>query len=105
MRLPVLGWILAAFFGGLLLGERMLRRSPGISDRLDALGVLRGKDYATIRDAAACAPAAVLPRENGERIAVWEAEGYRISLRFDAAGICLGTEEETGRSPHEKKSR
>ena len=103
--MAALGWILAAFFGGLLLGERLPRGRPVLSDRLDALGVLRGKDYATIRDAAACAPAAVLPRENGERIAVWEAEGYRICLRFDAAGICLGTEEETGRSPREKKSR
>ena len=103
--MPVLGWAIAALLFGILLGERLPRGSPTLSDRLDALGVLRGKDYATIRDAAACAPAAVLSRENGERTAVWEAEGYRISLRFDAAGICLGAEEETGRSPREKKSR
>ena len=103
MRLPVIGWVLAALFLGILVGERLPRGSPTLCERLDALGVLRGRDYATIRDTAGCAPCADLPRENGEHTAVWEGDGYRISVRFDAEGMCLGVEEETERPPGRKK--
>ena len=99
----MLGWILAGLFLGILIGRGMLRRAPPtLCERLDALGVLRGKDYATIRDAAGGVPDIAAPQADGSRLCVWEEESYRVTLRFDGAGVCLGVEDERGGTGRKK---
>ena len=91
----MVGWILAGLLLGILIGRAMLRRAPpSLCERLDALGVLRGKDYATIRDTAGGVPVSTALQADGSRLCVWEEEGYRIAVRFDGTGVCLGVEEE-----------
>ena len=74
----MVGWILTGLLLGVLIGRAMHRCAPpSLCERLDALGVLRGKDYATIRDTAGGVPVSTALQADGSRLCVWEEEGKR----------------------------
>lgn len=89
-----LGWVLAAFLAGVLLTAVFLLRRRRLRERMIALGVLVGKDYAAIEAAIRIAPQSTVRQTNGQILRAWEEGTYFVSLLFDKNDVCLGVMEE-----------
>lgn len=91
-----LGWVVAAFLGGMLLtGWILLRRKQcSLKQRLSEVETYMGKSYAQVLAIAQTAPQATIHRANGQVLRTWRDGGYAISLLFDEHNICLGVEDE-----------
>ena len=88
-----IGWILAAFLGGSLLTQWLLRTGDSLPRRVARLGTFRGRSYAEILERLR-SPQEVNPRADGSVVRTWRSADYSISLLFDAQDICLGVQSE-----------
>lgn len=90
-----LGWIAAAFFGGLLAAFALRRRDrPTLRQRFAALGVYRGVRYDEILCGMHAVPRWTERTADGRILRTWSEAGYAITLEFDACDICLGVADE-----------
>ena len=88
-----LGWIAAAFLGGILFTLWLKARRPSLRQRVKDAAVFRGKTYQEIKREID-APQTIIQQTDGHILRTWQEDGYIISLLFDAKDMCLGVEDE-----------
>ena len=91
--LVYLGWIVAAFMGGILFAGLMKSRKPSLQARVEKAGYFRGKSYKEILREMNT-PQTVIRQTDGLSLRTWQENGYSISLLFDTQDMCLGVESE-----------
>ena len=89
-----LGWIVAAFLAGLLLGKLPKKQRKTLQERFDRLNFCAGLSYVEILRHVEAAPQMTDRNANGETERTWVDDGYSIRLAFDQRDICLGVMEE-----------
>lgn len=89
-----LGWIVAAFLAGLLLGKWTKKQKMRLQVRFDKLNICKGMSYVEILQHVEAAPRITDRNANGDTERTWVDEGYSITLTFDHQDICLGVQEE-----------
>lgn len=85
-----LGWIIAAFFAGLLLGKWPKKQKMKLQERFDRLNICKGMSYVDILQRVQAAPRITDRNSDGVTERTWADEGYSIKLTFDRQDICLG---------------
>ena len=85
-----LGWIIAAFLAGLLLGKWPKKQKMKLQERFDRLNICKGMSYVEILQHVQAAPRITDRNANGVTERTWVDEGYSITLTFDRQDICLG---------------
>ena len=91
--LVYLGWIAAAFMGGILFAGWMKSRKPSLQTRVEKAGYFRGKAYKEILREMNV-PQTVIRQTDGRTLRTWQEGRYSISLLFDVRDLCLGVESE-----------
>ena len=89
-----LGWIIAAFLAGLLLGKWPKKQKMKLQERFDRLNICKGMSYVEILQRVQAAPRLTDRNADGVTERTWVDEGYSIKLTFDRLDICLGVTEE-----------
>ena len=89
-----LGWIIAAFLAGLLLGKWPKKQKMKLQERFDRLNICMGMRYVEILQRVQAAPRITDRNANGDTERTWADEGYSIKLTFDRQDICLGVKDE-----------
>ena len=89
-----LGWIIAAFLAGLLLGKWPKKQKMKLQERFDRLNTCKGMSYAEILQRVQAAPRITDCNTDGVTERTWVDEGYSITLTFDRQDICLGVTDE-----------
>ena len=89
-----LGWIIAAFLAGLLLGKWPKKQKIKLQERFDKLNICKGMSYVDILQHVQAAPRITDRNANGDTERTWVEERYSITLAFDRQDICLGVQEE-----------
>lgn len=101
-----LGWIVAAFLGGMLLAGWLLlrRKQASLKQRFSEMDTFMGRSYAQVLAIAQTPPQSTSRRANGQAIRTWCDGDYTLALLFDAQDICLGVEDESlhGREDRER---
>lgn len=87
-----LGWIIAAFLGGILLSLWLLhRKAPhSLRDRFARVESFQRRSYREILVIAGAKPNHIHRQADGHTLKTWCEEGYSIALEFDAQDVCLG---------------
>ena len=88
-----LGWIAAAFLGGVLFTLRLKKNKPSLRKRVTDAAVFRGKTYQEIKREID-GPQTVVRQADGRILRTWQEDGYSVTLLFDMKDICLGVEDE-----------
>ena len=89
-----LGWIIAAFLAGLLLGKWPKKQKMKLQKQFDKLNICKGMSYVEILQHVQAAPRITDRNANGVTERTWADERYSIKLTFDRQDICLGVTEE-----------
>lgn len=89
-----IGWIIAAFLAGLLLGKWPKKQKMKMQERFDRLNICMGMSYVEILQHVEAAPRITDRNTNGVTERTWVEERYSITLTFDHQDICLGVQEE-----------
>ena len=89
-----LGWIIAAFLAGLLLGKWPKKQKMKLQERFDKLNICKGMSYVEILQRVQAAPRITDRNADGITERTWADEGYSITLTFDHQDICLGVQDE-----------
>lgn len=89
-----LGWIIAAFLAGLLLGKCPKKQKMKLQERFDRLNICKGMSYVDILQHVQAAPRITDRNANGVTERTWVNEEYSIKLAFDRQDICLGVMDE-----------
>ena len=89
-----LGWIIAAFLAGLLLGKWPKKQKMKLQERFDRLNICKGMRYLEILQHVEAAPRMTDRNADGVTERMWVDEGYSIKLTFDQHDICLGVQDE-----------
>ena len=89
-----LGWIIAAFLAGLLLGKWPKKQKMKLQERFDRLNICKGMSYVEILQRVQAAPRITDRNADGVTERTWADEGYSIKLTFDRQDICLGVQDE-----------
>ena len=89
-----LGWIIAAFLAGLLLGKWPKKQQMKLKERFDRLNICKGMSYVEILQRVQAAPRITDRNANGVTERTWVDERYSIKLAFDRQDICLGVTDE-----------
>ena len=89
-----IGWIIAAFLAGLLLGKWPNKQKMKLQERFDRLNICKGKSYVEILQHVEAAPRITDRNANGDTERTWAEEQYSITLTFDRQDICLGVQDE-----------
>lgn len=91
-----LGWILAAFLGGMLLALWHIgrRKRPTLRQRFSVIDRYEGMRYDEILHRMKAVPQKTKRTEQGGTLRTWSEAGYSITLTFDENDICLGVAEE-----------
>lgn len=89
-----LGWIIAAFLAGLLLGKWPKKQKMKLQKQFDKLNICKGMSYVEILQHVQAAPRITDRNADGVTERTWVDEGYSIKLTFDRQDICLGVTEE-----------
>lgn len=89
-----LGWIIAAFLAGLLLGKWPKKQKMRLQERFDRLNICKGMSYVDILQHVQAAPRITDRNADGVTERTWADEGYSITLTFDRQDICLGVQDE-----------
>ena len=89
-----LGWIIAAFLTGLLLGKWPKKQKMKLQERFDRLNICKGLSYVEILQHVEAAPRITERNADGVTERTWVDEGYSIKLTFDRQDICLGVTDE-----------
>ena len=89
-----LGWIIAAFLAGLLLGKWPKKQKMKLQKRFDKLNICKGMSYVEILQHVQAAPRITDRNANGVTERTWVHEEYSIKLTFDQHDICLGVTNE-----------
>lgn len=89
-----LGWIIAAFLAGLLLGKWPKKQKMKLQERFDRLNICKGLSYVEILQHMQAAPRITDRNADGVTERTWADEGYSITLTFDRQDICLGVTDE-----------
>ena len=87
-----LGWIIAAFLAGLLLGKWPKKQKMKLQERFDRLNICKGMSYEEILQHVQAAPRITDRNANGVTERTWADDGYCIKLTFDQQDICLGVQ-------------
>ena len=94
-----LGWIIAAFLAGVLLGKWPKKQKMKLQERFDKLNICKGMSYVDILQRVQAAPRITDRNANGMTERTWVDEEYCIKLTFDHQDICLGVKwEQKGRN-------
>jgi len=88
------GWIIAAFLAGLLLGKWPKKQKMKLQERFDKLNICKGMSYVEILHHVQAAPRITNRNADGITKRTWADEGYSITLTFDRQDICLGVQDE-----------
>lgn len=78
-----LGWIIAAFLAGLLLGKWPKKRKMKLQERFDRLNICKGMSYVEILQHVQAAPRITDRNANGDTKRTWVNEEYSTTLTFD----------------------
>lgn len=89
-----IGWSIAAFLAGLLLGKWPKKRKMKLQERFDKLNICKGMSYVEILQHVQAAPRITDRNANGVMERTWADEEYSIKLTFDQHDICLGVMDE-----------
>ena len=89
-----LGWIIAAFLAGLLLGKWPKKQKMKLQERFDRLNICKGMSYVEVLQHVHAAPRITDRNADGVTERTWVDEGYSIKLTFDRQDICLGVTDE-----------
>ena len=89
-----IGWIIAAFLAGLLLGKWPKKQKMKLQERFDRLNICKGMSYVEILQHAQAAPRITDRNADGVTERTWVDDGYSITLTFDRQDICLGVTDE-----------
>ena len=89
-----LGWIIAAFLAGLLLGKWPKKQKVKLQERFDRLNICKGMSYVDILQRVQAAPRITDRNADGVTERTWADDGYSIKLTFDRQDICLGVKDE-----------
>lgn len=89
-----LGWIIAAFLAGLLLGKWPKKQKMKLQERFDRLNICKGMSYVEILQRVEAAPRITDRNADGVTERTWVDEEYSIKLTFDQHDICLGVQDE-----------
>ena len=89
-----LGWIIAAFLAGLLLGKWPKKQKMKLQERFDKLNICKGMSYVEILQHVETTPRITDRNADGVTERTWVDEGYSIKLTFDRQDICLGVTDE-----------
>lgn len=89
-----LGWIIAAFLAGFLLGKWPKKQKMKLKKRFDKLNICKGMSYVEIMKHVQAAPRITDCNADGVTERTWAEERYSITLTFDHQDICLGVQEE-----------
>ena len=89
-----LGWIIAAFLAGLLLGKWPKKQKMKLQERFDRLNICKGMSYVEILQRVQAAPRITDRNADGVTERTWVDDGYSIKLMFDQHDICLGVMDE-----------
>lgn len=89
-----IGWIIAAFLAGLLLGKWPKKQKMKLQERFDRLNICKGMSYVEILQHVQVAPRITDRNANGLTERTWVDDGYSIKLTFDHQDICLGVTDE-----------
>ena len=89
-----IGWIIAAFLAGLLLGKWPKKQKMKLQERFDKLNICKGMSYVEILQRVQAAPRITDRNANGDTERTWADEGYFIKLTFDRHDICIGVQDE-----------
>ena len=89
-----IGWIIAAFLAGLLLGKWPKKQKMKLQERFDRLNICKGMSYVEILQHVQAAPRITDRNANGVTERTWADDGYCIKLTFDQQDICLGVTDE-----------
>ena len=87
-----LGWIIAAFLAGLLLGKWPKKQKMKLQERFNRLNICKGMSYVDIFRHVQAAPRITDRNANGVTERTWVDDGYSIKLTFDRQDICLGVQ-------------
>ena len=87
-----IGWIIAAFLAGLLLGKWPKKQKMKLKERFDRLNICKGLSYVDILQHVQAAPRITDRNANGVTERTWVDDGYSIKLTFDQQDICLGVQ-------------
>ena len=85
-----LGWIIAAFLAGLLLGKWPKKQKMKLQERFNRLNICKGMSYVDILQRVNAAPQITDRNADGVTERTWVDDGYSIKLTFDQQDICLG---------------
>ncbi len=93
-----LGWIVAAFLGGVLMALWFWQRKNRctLRERFSQVESFRGRSYREVLTIAGTKPNTIVHQADGTTRRVWCEEGYFIALAFDAQDVCLGVIDEEG---------
>lgn len=89
-----LGWIIAAFLAGLLIGKWPKKQKMKLQERFDRLNICKGMSYVEILQHVQAAPRITDRNADGVTERTWVDEGYSIKLTFDHQDNCLGVTDE-----------
>lgn len=89
-----LGWVIAAFLAGLLLGKWQRKQTHVLQDQFNRLNICKGMSYVEILHQVQTAPRIIERNANGDTERTWVDQAYSITLVFDWQDICLGVQEE-----------
>lgn len=89
-----IGWIVAAFLAGLLLGKWPKKQKMKLKERFDRLNICMGMSYVEILQRVEAAPRITDRNADGVTERTWVEERYSITLTFDHQDICLGVQDE-----------
>ena len=89
-----IGWIIAAFLAGLLLGKWPKKQKMKLQERFDKLNICKGMSYVEILQRVQAAPRIRDRNANGDTERTWADEGYSIKLTVDRHDICIGVQDE-----------
>ncbi|MEG1968241.1 MAG: hypothetical protein RR142_11255, partial [Clostridia bacterium] len=80
-----LGWIIAAFLGGVLFACWYQRKRHNMAKRFAPIPCYRGSRYAEIVEAVGMLPQCERRKANGHVVRTWSDQKYSITLLFDEA--------------------
>ena len=91
-----LGWIAAAFMGGILLTLWLMNRKkkPTLRQRFSVIDHYQGMRYDDILSRMKVLPCKTQRTPQGGTMRTWSEVGYSITLGFDQENICTGVAEE-----------
>ena len=89
-----IGWIIAAFLAGLLIGKWPKKQKMKLQERFDRLNICKGMSYVEILQRVQAAPRITDRNANSMTERTWAEKWYSITLTFDHQDICLGVQDE-----------